>query len=147
MLRLPYCMALQQGRRKRRHAGAAPLRTRRSDMKTTYLAAAALLCAALGAGVAAAQPRGGTGSDGARVPGPAEEVHRAQGIGTVRAVDADGRHVTIAHEAIPEMVWPAIADHRLSVSSRELLRGIRPGQRVRFTLTDAGIIVVLDVLP
>jgi Cu/Ag efflux protein CusF len=74
-------------------------------------------------------------------------VHRAQGIGTVRAVDADGRHVTIAHEAIPEMVWPAIADHRLSVSSRELLRGIRPGQRVRFTLTDAGIIVVLDVLP
>lgn len=78
---------------------------------------------------------------------PAQDAAFARGVGVVRNVEQDGRHVTIAHEPIPEFSWPANGDHRLAVRSPELLKGVRPGQRVRFNVSDAGIITVLQVVP
>lgn len=75
--------------------------------------------------------------------GPTEEAHRAQGIGLIKSLDKDGRHVVLSHGAIPEMVWPA-SERRLAVANPELLRGLRPGQKVRFTINDAGLIIVLQ---
>lgn len=82
-----------------------------------------------------------------RALGPTESVRAVQGSGEVRQVDSDGIHVILSHGPIPELGWPAQGRHRLAVFDPALLQGVRPGQRVRFTVNDRGIIIVLDVLP
>jgi Cu/Ag efflux protein CusF len=97
-------------------------------------------------GIASAQVQQKAGGEN-RALDPTVDAAQAQGLGEIRFVDGDGQHVSISHGPIPEMSWPALGNHRLAVSSPELLKGLRPGQRVRFTVNDRGVITVLDVLP
>lgn len=65
------------------------------------------------------------------VAGAAGAVHR--GIGTVKAVDAAHASVTLAHEAIASLAWPAMTMD-FKVKDAALLRGLKPGERVEFEL-------------
>jgi Cu(I)/Ag(I) efflux system protein CusF len=80
-----------------------------------------------------------------RALGPAEVRDLAQGSGVIRSIDSDGRHVVIQHGPIPEMVWPA-SERRMAVFDPELLRGLKPGQRVEFTIDHTGLIRILRPL-
>jgi Cu/Ag efflux protein CusF len=57
----------------------------------------------------------------------------------VRAVNPKARTVTLDHEAIPSLGWPAMT-MSFKVSDPALLQGLNPGARVRFQL--AGMTVV-----
>lgn len=57
---------------------------------------------------------------------------RIQGRGVVRAVDVDGARITLAHDALPAMNWPAMTMN-FQVRDRALLRGRKAGERVVFS--------------
>lgn len=57
---------------------------------------------------------------------------RIQGRGIVRAVDGAGGRVTLAHEPLPAIDWPAMT-MTFAVSDRSLLRGRKVGERVTFS--------------
>src|SRR5438128_42043 len=63
------------------------------------------------------------------------DAYRA--VGKVTKVDAPAGRVTIAHEAIPAIKWPAMT-MTFSVRQKALLERVRPGQKVDFTLTKSG---------
>jgi Cu(I)/Ag(I) efflux system protein CusF len=58
-----------------------------------------------------------------------------EGVGVVRAVNPKSGSITIDHEAIPSLGWPAMT-MGFKVADPALLRGIQPGAKVRFQLTD-----------
>ncbi|MEH6662909.1 MAG: copper-binding protein [Parasphingorhabdus sp.] len=64
------------------------------------------------------------------------EVKNANGIGIVTAVDADGGKITLDHEAIPSVGWPAMT-MGFSVNS-ELLKSVAVGDKVEFDISVHG---------
>jgi Cu/Ag efflux protein CusF len=56
-----------------------------------------------------------------------------EAVGVVRAVNAKSGMITIDHEAIPSLGWPAMT-MGFKVADRGLLQGIQPGAQVRFQL-------------
>lgn len=57
---------------------------------------------------------------------------RIQGRGIVRAVDGARGAITLAHDALPAMNWPAMT-MSFQVRDRSLLRGRKTGERVTFS--------------
>ena len=62
---------------------------------------------------------------------PAPATHR--GVGTVKAVDPANASVTVAHEPIASLKWPAMTMD-FKVRDAALLRTLKPGQRIVFDL-------------
>lgn len=98
-----------------------------------------ILMAALGltAVPVLAQPMG---SDMKDMPGMKHDMHATksgQGVGTVTAVDAKAGTLTISHDPIAALQWPAMT-MSLKANPASLLRGIRVGQKIRFTVTTGG---------
>ncbi len=58
----------------------------------------------------------------------------AQGIGVIKAIDTTKGTVTLAHEAISSIGWPAMASMELKVASTDLLKAAKIGEKVKFTL-------------
>jgi Cu/Ag efflux protein CusF len=58
----------------------------------------------------------------------------AQGIGIIKAINMTKGTVTLAHEAIPSIGWPAMASMELKVASTDLLKDAKIGEKVKFTL-------------
>lgn len=65
----------------------------------------------------------------------AEVPQTAEGQGVVRAVNAQQGTVTLAHEPIPALGWPAMT-MAFRVRSAELLNGVGVGSRVHFVLAN-----------
>jgi Cu/Ag efflux protein CusF len=65
----------------------------------------------------------------------AQSEHRANG--TVTNVDQGAERVTIAHEAIPGIKWPAMT-MSFKVKDKALLERVKPGQKVAFALEKSG---------
>ena len=63
----------------------------------------------------------------------AQAPQTAQGVGVVRAIDARNNRITIAHEPIAALGWPAMT-MAFPVHSADLLNGVAVGNRVNFTL-------------
>lgn len=63
--------------------------------------------------------------------GPAPEL--ANGRGMVTAIDAPNSLLTIQHEAIPELGWPAMG-MTFKVAKTSMLRGLQRGSRVEFAV-------------
>lgn len=59
------------------------------------------------------------------------------GIGIVQKVDADAGKVTLKHEAIDSLGWPAMT-MAFDVKDKSLLRDLQPGSKVDFTLAQYG---------
>ena len=72
------------------------------------------------------------------------QAHTAEGV--VESVDAAGSQVTITHEAVESVGWPAMT-MPFAVEDPQLLEGLEPGTRVTFTFREgnAGQYVVTDI--
>jgi len=89
---------------------------------------------ALAAGPALAQSQGHAGHHAAT---PAA----ADAVGVVKSVDTRKAAVTIAHEAIPALGWPAMT-MSFKVADPALLKGVSAGQKVDFQLQDQTIVAI-----
>jgi len=65
----------------------------------------------------------------------AEVPQSAQGVGVVRAIDTRNNRITIAHEPMPALGWPAMT-MAFPLHSADLLTGVAVGNRVNFTLVN-----------
>lgn len=64
------------------------------------------------------------------------EATMAQGTGTVTAIDAAAGKITLDHEAIPAVGWPAM---KMGFTAKpEILKGVANGDKVDFDLTVTG---------
>lgn len=61
----------------------------------------------------------------------------AEGQGVLQAIDTGASTVTLSHEPIPELRWPAMAMD-LPLRDVELAGGFEAGDAVRFTLEQVG---------
>lgn len=81
----------------------------------------------------------------AAVPALAHDGHHggdsdrvtAEAEGVLEAIDADGRHVTLRHDPIPDLRWPAMTMD-LPLRDPELASELEPGDPVAFTLEQTG---------
>lgn len=62
----------------------------------------------------------------------------ARGVGLVKATDAAKGTITLQHEAIAAIGWPAMT-MTFKLASPDLLKGVKVGDRVRFSLHPAGM--------
>lgn len=73
--------------------------------------------------------------------------NQVQGAGIVKSVDPDRGTITIAHQAIPALKWPAMT--MPFKIDRQLASTVKPGQRVAFELVSnamGGTITKVTVL-
>jgi Cu/Ag efflux protein CusF len=106
---------------------------------TPLIAASVLAFASLNA--QAADPHAGHMS--MQAAAPATKAHAGQGV--VKKVDAKASQITLAHEAIASLEWPAMT-MAFPVADAALLKGIKAGDKVSFELTmkdDQGVITAL----
>lgn len=66
-------------------------------------------------------------------PAAAGQTAENRGMGVVQAVDAANNSLTIAHEPIAALGWPAMT-MAFKVDRPELLEGVNAGERIEFTL-------------
>ena len=69
--------------------------------------------------------------------GKTKEATTASGTGTVTAVNAARRKVTLDHGPIDEIKWPAMKMEFATAPSLELSK-VKVGDKVRFTLSGSG---------
>ncbi|HWU67689.1 MAG TPA: copper-binding protein [Stenotrophobium sp.] len=62
----------------------------------------------------------------------------AQGTGVVKAIDASKGTITLQHEAIATIGWPAMT-MTFKLASPDLLNGVKVGDKVNFTVHPAGM--------
>ena len=62
----------------------------------------------------------------------------AQGVGVVKAIDPARGTITLQHEAIAAIGWPAMT-MTFKLASPDLLKGVKVGDKVRFGLHPAGM--------
>ena len=103
-------------------------------MKKTLLAVAIALSTA--GGIHAAET-GGTKMEGMKMDqAPAKAaVHRTTGV--VKSLDAAKGTVTLAHEPVPTLKWPAM--NMAFKISPELAKGLQAGQKVNFEFEAQGM--------
>ena len=75
------------------------------------------------------------GANGAPASSATEAAQSHQGTGTIKSIS--GSDVTIAHEAIPTIGWPAM-QMTFKATNGALLEGVKPGDRVAFAFSKAG---------
>lgn len=79
----------------------------------------------------------------AAVPVMAHEAHHggdamtAEGQGVLKGIDTGASTVTLNHEPIPELRWPAM-EMDLPLRDAEMASGFEAGDAVRFTLEQVG---------
>ena len=62
----------------------------------------------------------------------------AHGVGVVRAIDTAQGTITLQHQAIASLGWPAMT-MTFKVASPGVLKGVKVGEKVQFTLHPAGM--------
>jgi Cu(I)/Ag(I) efflux system protein CusF len=62
----------------------------------------------------------------------------AQGVGVVKAIDAAKGSITLQHQAITTIGWPAMT-MPFKVASPDLIKTIKVGDKVQFTLHPDGM--------
>jgi Cu(I)/Ag(I) efflux system protein CusF len=62
-------------------------------------------------------------------------VHK--GTGVVKKVDTEKAAVTLDHEAIKSLNWPAMA-MSFNVKERKMIEPLKPGQKVQFEFVQQG---------
>ena len=71
-------------------------------------------------------------------PEPATAApQRAEGTGVIKGVDAKAGTVTIAHEPIAALKWPAML-MKFKVTQASVLNGVTVGRKVHFVLQNQG---------
>ena len=70
--------------------------------------------------------------------GMSHPAGEAEGVGVVKALDAKQGTITLQHQAIESIHWPAMT-MTFKVSKPELLEGVKVGEQVRFGLRTQGM--------
>ena len=110
----------------------------------TILAAAAALCAASLLAVAGSAPATHRAAhDHAASAGADTSAY--SGVGVVRKVDAAQGKVTLQHEPIESLGWPAMT-MAFHVKDGHLLAGLAPGRKVRFAFVQQGSQYVITAI-
>ncbi|WP_369059786.1 copper-binding protein [Caulobacter sp. 73W] len=65
---------------------------------------------------------------------PAAKSAGAEGVGVVKSIDVKAGKAVIAHEPMPALSWPAMT-MAFKVTDKAGLAAVKPGQKVRFTVT------------
>ncbi|MDO1530559.1 copper-binding protein [Fulvimonas sp. R45] len=105
-------------------------------MKTQFFTLAFTGALIVATGPAAAQQMDPNmpGMAGTQVTKPTE----AQGVGIVKAIDPAKGTITLQHQAITAIGWPAMT-MSFKVASPNLLKVAKVGDKVKFTLRPAGM--------
>lgn len=106
-------------------------------MKRSMIFAFALLATTL-SGAALAGDMSGMKVDNMSGMSAQKKVVTAQGIGIVKSVDTKAGTVTLAHQAIPVLHWPAMT-MAFKVARPELLKGLVAGASVKFDMEGDGM--------
>lgn len=70
-----------------------------------------------------------------------------RGIGLVKTIDTTRDSITVHHEPIAALGWPAMT-MVLDVASPQLLTGVKVGDRIRFTLQPgSGYSIITSITP
>jgi len=87
------------------------------------------------------------GHDMAKMPGMAHPgaAAGAQGAGVIKKLDAKGGSVTLQHGPIEALSWPAMT--MAFKADPALLKGLKVGQEVYFTLKTGGAPEVVAIQP
>jgi Cu(I)/Ag(I) efflux system protein CusF len=103
-------------------------------MKTPMLAAGIMAAAICASSFAADQ------SMDPSMPGMQHDARQAeaQGHGTVKAIDVAKGTITLQHDPIASIGWPAMT-MPFKVASPDLLKAAKVGDRVQFTVRPAGM--------
>ena len=104
-------------------------------MKTLLLAVAAL-----GVSASGAQAHGQDHSDHAGPAAPAA-AGSVEGTGVIKKIDAKTGSVTIAHDPIKALNWPAMT-MPFKVADKALLAKVKVGAKVRFDLSGQTITAI-----
>ena len=91
------------------------------------------------AGAAASAPQMDPAMPGMAPAAAAAEVH---GVGVVKAIDTANGTITLQHQAIAAIHWPAMT-MPFKVASPALLKSVQVGDKVQFTLHMAGMVGTL----
>ncbi|EPF6109513.1 cation efflux system protein CusF [Enterobacter cloacae] len=73
--------------------------------------------------------------------GATEQV--VSGTGIVKDIDLTNKKVTIAHEAIPEIGWPAMTMRFTFTDADESIKAVKVGNHVNFSFVQQGNISLL----
>lgn len=79
---------------------------------------------------------GGCQPDHAAAPSVSPSADAPRGVGVVQAVDAAAGTITIAHEPMETLGWPAMT-MPFKIARPELLENVTVGERIEFTLESA----------
>jgi Cu(I)/Ag(I) efflux system protein CusF len=79
------------------------------------------------------------------IAGETAKAPLVTGQGVVKKVDRQNLRITLAHEAIPALNWPAMT-MAFAVADQALLEGVKPGDKVSFELRDAMTLVRVMVV-
>ncbi|MEX3018079.1 copper-binding protein [Kluyvera sp. STS39-E] len=67
-----------------------------------------------------------------------------QGTGVVKIIDWDAKKITIAHEAIPAIDWPAMTMRFTFDTPTEAIKQLKEGEKVNFSFVQQGNISLLQ---
>lgn len=67
-----------------------------------------------------------------------------EGTGVVKHVDTDAKKITIAHEAIPAIGWPAMTMRFTYSASTEAIKQLKDGEKVNFSFVQQGNLSLLQ---
>jgi hypothetical protein len=83
------------------------------------------------------QPSGDSTTPAAPPPAPVVKPPKPENqieiVGVVKAIDPDGKRITIAYEAVDELLWPR-GTMAFGVYKSDLLKTVTVGEKVRFSL-------------
>jgi Cu(I)/Ag(I) efflux system periplasmic protein CusF len=99
-------------------------------MRAPLLALATILTLAA-AETAAAQPAAKPMGDMKGMPMPASNIKTGKGTGAITEIDPKAATLTIKHEAIASLGWPAMTMSFRAVPP-SLLKGLKVGQKIGF---------------
>jgi Cu(I)/Ag(I) efflux system protein CusF len=72
------------------------------------------------------------------MPGMHQQAAEAEGVGVVKSVDSAKGTITLQHQAIESIHWPAMT-MTFKVAKPEVLQGVKVGDHIRFGLHADGM--------
>lgn len=67
----------------------------------------------------------------------AKKATMAMGMGVIKSIDSQRRLITIAHDPVKELKWPAMT-MEFMVLDESLLSGLKPGDKIHFGFMSMG---------
>jgi Cu(I)/Ag(I) efflux system periplasmic protein CusF len=106
-------------------------------MKRTSVFAVALLSSILAVSLASAQSDGMRGMDMKGMDKGSKKSQSHHAVGTVKSVDAAKGTVTLNHEPVASMNWPAMS-MTFKAKDKKMLQHVKPGQKLEIDFQQQG---------